>query len=118
METVETFVDRTFENESLFLDLGSFVRCTFTKCQLTYHGDGIVDFQDCIFEDCSWTFEGAAARTLEFLATLYRRTGQSGQELVEGIIESIKSSPVIDLRDEGRLKTRETLVVKRTPLAS
>ena len=115
---METFADRTFQNEALFLDLGNFVRCTFKNCELSYSGGGASDFQDCVFEDCSWTFEHGAARTIDFLATLYRRTGSSGQELVEGIIDSIKNSPVIDLRDEGRIRTREAISIKKTPLAS
>ncbi|MDQ3656687.1 MAG: hypothetical protein M3457_16635 [Chloroflexota bacterium] len=115
---MDTFVDRKFEDEFLYVDLASFVRCTFIKCELTYSGGGAADFEDCIFEDCSWTFEGAAVRTIDFLATVYRRTGTTGQDLVEGIFDSIRNSPVIDIRDEGRLKSRESISVKTTTLAS
>lgn len=111
---MDTFVDRKFEDESLFIDLASFERCTFIRCELTYAGGGAADFQDCIFEDCSWTFEGSAVRTIDFLASVYRRTGKTGQDLVEGIFDSIRNSPVIDIRDEGRIKARESVSVKTT----
>lgn len=93
-----TVADRTFEHTTLFLDGGRFVRCRFVDCQLVYEAKDEVDFEDCAFVGCSWTFDGAADRTIGFLATLYQKVGEHGQGLVGGVFEGIRSGRVAEVR--------------------
>lgn len=112
-----TIIDRDFTNTALFLDGTRFVNCRFVDCQLIYDGSEEVDFQDCTFERCSWTFDAAAERTIGFLSTLYRETGPDGVALVEGIFKSIRNEQVHQLRvsDRAELKTEEVATVERRP---
>jgi hypothetical protein len=92
-----TIADRTFERTSLFLDGGLFVRCHFVECQMIYEGRDGVDFRDCTFERCSWTFDDAAERTIGFLSTLHQKVGPDGPELVEGIFKSIRDNRIAEV---------------------
>jgi hypothetical protein len=95
---LEPIHDRTFRNTSLFIDGQRFVRCRFEDCQLIYEGRDEVDFQDCTFERCSWTFDGAAERTIGFLSTLQLQTGAGGPNLVQSIFENIQNRKVAEIR--------------------
>ena len=95
---LETVSDRTFRNTSLFIDGLRFVRCHFEDCQLIYEGRDEVDFRECTFERCSWTFDGAAERTIGFLSTLQLQTGVGGPDLVQSIFENIQNRKVAEIR--------------------
>lgn len=97
-------------NTSLFLDGTRFVRCTFVNCQLIYEGRDDVDFHDCIFENCSWTLDAAAERTINFLSVLQRRGGTTGSRLVDEIFESLRTDSIF--RDEGTISSAESIEVK------
>jgi hypothetical protein len=63
---------RRFERERVVLGSEHYQGCTFIECELVYDGRP-VHLLDNDFEDCSWSFEGAAAATLDFLAVLCRK---------------------------------------------
>ena len=48
---------------------------------------------NCSFENVSWTFEGSAALTLEFLRGLYHGAGEGGKKLIENTFEMIRRLP-------------------------
>jgi hypothetical protein len=62
---------RRFERERVMLGSEHYQGCTFIECELVYDGRP-VHLLDNDFEDCSWSFEGAAAATLDFLVALCR----------------------------------------------
>src|SRR5688500_17203637 len=66
-----TIVDRRFERERVVVSGGRFERCTFLACELVFDGRP-AHLVDNLFEDCSWSFEGAAGATLEFVTLLCR----------------------------------------------
>jgi hypothetical protein len=67
----EAVVGRRFEGERVLLGGAGFERCAFVRCELVYNGrpTRLVDNR---FEDCRWSFEGAAGDTLQFVAALCR----------------------------------------------
>jgi hypothetical protein len=108
---IQTQTDRLIENTSLFLDGIRFIRCRFVNCQLIYEAKDEVEFKDCTFERCSWTFDGAAERTISFLSTLYHG-GDGGSQLVEAIFESIQNKRIAEIRLSANSDMRtEGLVV-------
>ena len=69
--TGETIVGRRFEGERVPLGGAAFERCAFVRCELVYDGRP-TRLVDNGFEDCRWSFEGAAGDTLDFVAALCR----------------------------------------------
>jgi len=113
---LHTRQDEVIENQSVFLDGVRFVRCRFVGCTLIYECRDDVDFQDCTFEECSWTFSDAAIRMLNFLSTVYQEAGPTGTALVSGIFKSIKDHRLLDLRHEDSVTHQRTSTM--THLAS
>jgi hypothetical protein len=64
-------VGRHFAHERVVLGGHRYERCSFVACVLVFDGRP-VELLDNSFEECSWAFEGAAAVTLDFLASLCR----------------------------------------------
>lgn len=72
------FQDRTFTDERVLLDGGSFLRCSFEGSTLVYFGGQLPEMQDCRFDDVRFSFEGPAMNTLDLL----RKLRDKGVELV------------------------------------
>src|SRR5215208_4583183 len=106
-----TVSDGVKQDVSIFIDGIRFVRVRFIDCQLIYKATADIDFVDCIFEGCEWTFDDAAARMLGFLATVYEKTSPIGQELVEGIFDSIRDKRITQFRAEVRSDLKADAVV-------
>jgi hypothetical protein len=64
-------VGRRFEGERITLGDERYERCVFVACQLVFDGRP-VHLVDNVLDGCTWTFEGAAGATLEFVAELCR----------------------------------------------
>jgi hypothetical protein len=75
-----------FSGRLVELDGNAYHNCTFTTCRLRYRGGGVPTLQTCRFDRCSWEFEDAAGRTLEFLRGLYQGMSAAGRELVESTL--------------------------------
>ena len=67
-----TIVGERFDRERVVLGGRRFERCAFADCELVFDGRP-VRLVDGSFERCRWTFEGAAAVTLDFVGVLCRR---------------------------------------------
>jgi hypothetical protein len=86
-------VAKTFTEETVLIDEGSFEQCRFVACTIVYSG-GVVSLKDNEFDSCTWTLDGAAARTVKFLELVYG-LGESGRGLVDRSFESIKRGPAL-----------------------
>jgi hypothetical protein len=64
-------VGRRFECERIVLGDGRYERCAFIACQLVFDGRP-VHLVDNVMDGCTWSFEGAAGATLDFVAGLCR----------------------------------------------
>ncbi len=62
---------RRFVGERVVLGDRRFERCAFVRCELVLDGRP-VHLVESSFEDCAWSFEGAAGRTIDALAALCR----------------------------------------------
>lgn len=84
-------VQERFEDETVELDGGEFVGCTFEGCELVYRGGELPRrVEENTFRDCRWRFEDAAGRTVRFMSALYRGLGEHGEELVERTFDHIR----------------------------
>jgi hypothetical protein len=63
---MEPVYSKTKTNETIVFDEHYFVRCTFTNCTLVYCG-GEFGWDQCQFQNCRISIQGAAGRVLAFL---------------------------------------------------
>ena len=88
-------INEVFRDETVEVD-GTFFRgCQFYHCKIVFSGLKPVKFEECLFDSCDWVFNGPAANVLLYLSALYNGLGESGQDLVESIVESIRQGTVI-----------------------
>lgn len=84
-------VQERFEDETVELDGGEFVGCTFEGCDLVYRGGELPRrVEENTFRDCRWRLEDAAGRTVRFMSALYRGLGDHGETLVERTFDHIR----------------------------
>lgn len=82
-----------FSDRDVQLDGVEFVGCEFQRCVLVYSaepniiGDVGLHLTGCHFEDCQWSFVGAAGRTLVALRDL---SMDGFAQVVERVIETIR----------------------------
>ena len=88
--------DRDFSGKTVELDGNQFVNCRFYDCKLMFFATAPVSFDQCVFNECDWSFEGPADIMLSFLTALYHGLGVSGQDLVELIFQGIRERSFIE----------------------
>lgn len=79
--------DQTFKDTKIFLDGGSFHRCTFERCEIVISGLIGCTLIDPKFVDCRWTVHGPAETTFQLLAALYKA---GAKDLIEGTFNQIR----------------------------
>jgi hypothetical protein len=79
-ETTEVLDGRTYEN------------CEFTNCNLVYRGGTLPILNACKFDDCRFTFEDAADRTLNCMKMFYNCLPGGGKQLVETFFNGVRQS--------------------------
>lgn len=85
---------KLFTDEDIRIDEDEFTNCEFVNCRIIFTGKGPASFSNCKFDQCQWVFDGPAEDTIQYLAALYTGLGPGGQDLVEGIFDSIRKGGV------------------------
>jgi hypothetical protein len=75
------FKEKKFDKQTVILDGNSFDNCEFQGCTLVYNGIAEVRLNGSNLNDCQWSFDGPAARTLQFMQALYQ-SGGGGRDLM------------------------------------
>jgi hypothetical protein len=83
------FTNTVFVDERIDLDGRSFQGCTFQQCELVYSGIAPLTLMDSAVNDCRWSFEGAAALTLDFMRALYMNGDAGGRAVVEQTVHVV-----------------------------
>jgi hypothetical protein len=83
--------EETFRDLRVALDGNEYRGCKFIKCVLVYSGGTPPVLVDNLMTHCRWEFEGAAIRTVSFMAAIYRGAGEGGRKLIEDAFASIRS---------------------------
>jgi len=81
---------KTFKQQVIHLDDHSYTECTFTECHMIYLGATEVSLVRCKLIDCTWGFDGPAARVIRFMSSLYAMGG-NGPEVIERTFENIRA---------------------------
>jgi len=95
--SVAEFADQTFGEEDVILDGNTYKACTFNKSALVYNGGSFPVLEKNRFDQCQWRFDGAAARTIQFMRGLYHG---GGKELIEQTFKEIMA--------EGKAEVKES----------
>lgn len=82
------FENQTFTNESVTLDDNEFIGCTFNNCHFRYNG-GEFNISRIRFDSMQFTVEGAAARTVMLLQSLW--ADEVGRRAVEGLLDPARA---------------------------
>jgi hypothetical protein len=90
------YTDRNFSGKTIELDGNQFINCQFYDCRLIFSATAPVTFDECVFNECDWSFEGPADIMLSFLTALYHGLGVSGQNLVALIFDGIRDRTFIE----------------------
>ena len=112
------FDGKSFVAKALDVDDKSFVNCKFKRCTLTYSGGNPPTLNGCSFEDCSWKFDAAAARTLGFLSGLYNG---GFENVVESTFQEVRKGaafadvPVASADGEEASKEQSTIFGFKPP---
>ena len=80
------FENQNRSDEVIDIDISRFVNCRFTRCELRYSGMGQPEFVDCIFEDCTWSFDGIAKRTIEYIRSLVAALGSDADDAIDAVL--------------------------------
>jgi hypothetical protein len=83
-----------FTDETVAVDDNQYENCRFTASRIVYAGGGVPVFANCVFDSCQWVFDGPAENTIQYFATLYTGLGPGGQQLIEGVFDSIRQGGV------------------------
>ena len=87
------FLGRDWDNETIEIDGNRYSQCTFKNCKLVYRGGDIPVFEGCKLDFCSWHWEDAAIRTIEFLRGINQGLGRMGISLVDEILKHVETPP-------------------------
>ncbi len=101
--------NRRFVKETIEVDDFVFENCEFVECKIQFNGAGPVKFEGCLFDSCEWSFEGPAEDTLLYLSTLFGTLDSGGQDLVEGIFESVRRGAI----EKGVLYSKPAAILHR-----
>jgi hypothetical protein len=83
-----------FTDETVEVDGNEYQNCRFTESRIVYSGGAVPRFANCVFDRCQWVFDEAAENTIQYFALLYNGLGAGGQELIEGVFDSIRKGGV------------------------
>jgi hypothetical protein len=61
--------NENLKNAAYCLEEHVFINCKLTNCRLFYDG-GPHQWENCSFENCQWSFRGAAENTVEVLVAI------------------------------------------------
>lgn len=93
IRTMPAFHKHHFEGADETLDGNKYRACTFTNCRLVFRGGQPPTLVGCGFTGCTWVFEDAAARTLQFLRGMYHGMCPGGRNAVD---EALQAPQVAD----------------------
>jgi hypothetical protein len=77
---MQSIANQSFTDKTLDVDGKVFVRCTFERCRLVFHGTDVFSHTDCrIGDSCTFVLEDAAARTIRQLREIRNAGGTFGE---------------------------------------
>ena len=82
--------NQSFTDSRQVVDGNRYHDCQFVRCEIVYCGGEIPHIVDCSFDRCTWHFDEAAQRTLQFMHLLYHGTGDAGRELIEQTFQLVR----------------------------
>ena len=89
------FEKKPFRDQSIVIDGNEYIDCRFERCEIIYAGASLPTLIRNSFNECRWTFDGPAARTVQFMSALY---GGGGQAVIEATFENIRGKPASGVR--------------------
>jgi hypothetical protein len=86
---------RPFTDQSLVIDGSEYIGCRFERCEIIFAGGSLPTLVGNDFKECTYKFDGPAARTVQFMTGLY---SGGAQQLIEATFEMIRGKPVTGVK--------------------
>jgi hypothetical protein len=83
--------NKRFFREDVLVDGQKFYNSQFTECRIVFRATAPVQFDQCVFTQCEWVFDGPAENMLFYLAALATSLGPDAQEMVINLLNGIAS---------------------------
>ncbi|MDQ3226810.1 MAG: hypothetical protein M3Q50_09300 [Chloroflexota bacterium] len=83
------YKDKKFINQDVLIDGQRFFNCRFIESRIVFRGTAPVQFEDCVFTECQWVFDGPAENTLRFLSALANDLGPEANAMVVNMLQGI-----------------------------
>lgn len=84
--------NRVFKKSRQVLDGNEYHGCEFDHCEIIYGGGELPILDTCVIHHSHFALEGAAERTISYLAGIYKGLGTDGQTIVEGILANVRGN--------------------------
>jgi|SRR5690348_8055659 len=88
------FESTPFTDTRVCLDGNEYVGCHFLRCELVFCGGEIPRMVGNTIIDCAWTFDGAAASTLQFMRGMHQGMGSLGRQVIKNTCDAIRGKRV------------------------
>jgi hypothetical protein len=89
--------NRTFFREDVLVDGQHFRNCQFTESRIVFRATAPVEFEECVFTQCEWVFDGPAEHMLFYLSALATSLGVDAREMVVNLLNGIASGQLDDV---------------------
>ncbi|MGH2614345.1 MAG: hypothetical protein ACRDJC_03835 [Thermomicrobiales bacterium] len=86
--------NQKFLRQDILIDGREFFNCEFIQCRIVFRGTGPVQFEQCVFTECQWVFDGPAENTLFFLSALATDLGPEAAAMVENMLNGIATGQI------------------------
>ncbi len=90
-----TYEKTPFIDRSIVIDGNEYLGCEFERCEIIFTGASLPKLVGNKFNNCRYTFDGPASRTIQFMSALY---SGGAQPLIEGTFEVIRGKPAAGVK--------------------
>src|SRR5215204_5243773 len=86
--------NQKFFKQDVLIDGQKFFNCEFIQSRIVFRATAPVQFDQCVFTECQWVFDGPAENTLRFLSALANDLGPEANAMVINMLNGIVSGQI------------------------
>ena len=95
--------NKNYIKQDVLIDGQRFFNCKFIQSRIVFRATAPVQFDQCVFTECQWVFDGPAENTLRFLSALANDLGPEANAMVINMLNGIVSGQIDRVLFETKL---------------